>query len=491
MTLYLKYRSQRFSELDLVDVRDHLSKTLARDTWPHAWLFTGPRGVGKTSAARILAKYMNCTHRQGVEPCNGCDMCMAITAGTAPDVVEIDAASNRGIDEIRDLKARVALAPMQAKYKVYIIDEVHMLTVEAANALLKTLEEPPKNVVFILCTTEAEKLPETVVSRCTRVQFNMPTLDEIVDKLGRVAKAEGLGLKADDLVQIAEAARGSFRDGIKLLEQVGADGDVAGVLGLTSEFSAGDFVDQIILRDRRQALTMVKSLETAGTNIRTFIERCVEVVRQKLLKAAADGQETGGLIALTDRLQVAYERTKSSAVMVLPLEIFVIESTDDGSGPKVQTPGTPSKKGEQTKAAEPELASRKPQSSTDQRFKMEDLATRWLQIMKQVKPKNHSVEALLRSTRPIGFDGASLTLEVFYKFHMDKLASDKCREIVESSVAEVFGLSAPVRLILKLGDKKPVGSDGATEAKVVEELEGAVEEDIIRAAQEIFKVEAI
>ena len=178
-TLYLKYRPQKISELDLVSVREMLEKVLNGKSLPHAWLFSGPRGTGKTSAARILAKVINDD-----------DLIL-----DSPDLIEIDAASNRGIDEIRELRDKIKLAPMRAKFKVYIVDEVHMLTMEAANALLKTLEEPPAHAIFVLCTTDPEKLPETVVSRCTRIQFKKPTIAEIVAKLKIVTKGEKLEIK--------------------------------------------------------------------------------------------------------------------------------------------------------------------------------------------------------------------------------------------------------------------------------------------------------
>ena len=192
MTLYLKYRPQTVSELDLVSVRETLTKLLSGSEIPHAFLFTGPRGTGKTSSARILAKAINCEHKKkgSFEPCNECETCLAITRGTHIDVIEMDAASNRGIDEVRALKQDIMLSPTLLKKKVYIIDEVHMLTTEAANALLKTLEEPPSHVVFILATTDPQKLPQTVISRLSVVQFHKASEEEITSKLTRIAKSE-------------------------------------------------------------------------------------------------------------------------------------------------------------------------------------------------------------------------------------------------------------------------------------------------------------
>jgi len=220
MTLYLKYRPQRIEDLDLAEVREILKSMLAKKELPHAWLFTGPWGTGKTSAARILAKAVNCEHRNGVEPCNECEMCREITQGSATDIIEIDAASNRGIEEIRELRDKVRLAPMRAKYKVYIIDEVHMLTTEAANALLKTLEEPPEHTLFALCTTEPEKLLDTVKSRCVWVKFKKPSIAEMVSSLEHVLKGEKIKSDTTALQLVAQAAKGSFRDGTKILEQI-------------------------------------------------------------------------------------------------------------------------------------------------------------------------------------------------------------------------------------------------------------------------------
>src|SRR6266403_3541450 len=208
--LYRKYRSANFDE---VIGQDHVVKTLitaiANGRLSHAYLFTGPRGVGKTSAARLLARALNCTGSP--KPCNQCANCRA-AINSSLDVVEIDAASNRSIDSVRDLREKISLAPTAGQYKIYIIDEVHMLTAEAFNALLKTLEEPPAHAVFILATTEAHKLPETIISRTQRFNFRPASLGDLTSHLSKIAQAENIAVEPEALTVIAAASRGGFRD---------------------------------------------------------------------------------------------------------------------------------------------------------------------------------------------------------------------------------------------------------------------------------------
>jgi len=227
MTFYLRYRPQTLADLDSADVRESLLKIFSAKSYPHAFLFSGPKGTGKTSAARIVAKILNCESASKkergpklIEPCNKCAMCTSITNGSNIDVLELDAASHRGIDDIRILREAVKLSPAKAKFKVYIIDEAHMLTPEASNALLKTLEEPPGHVVFMLATTNPEKLIGTIRSRTTNINFKKAGKEEIIGRLTKIAKTEKIKADAEALKKIAERSGGSFRDAVKILEQL-------------------------------------------------------------------------------------------------------------------------------------------------------------------------------------------------------------------------------------------------------------------------------
>src|SRR3990172_3203260 len=326
VSFYRKWRPQAFDEIIGQDrVTRTLQNAIRTNRVVHAYLFAGHRGTGKTTTARILAKALNCVNGPTPTPDGTCPNCQAIAGGHALDVIEIDAATNRGIEEIRELRDRIRLAPTEGRYKVYIIDEAHMLTTEAANALLKTLEEPPAHAVFILCTTEAEKLPDTVRSRCAEVKFGKPSIEEITDKLERVAKGEDMRIEKGDMRDIAKAAGGSFRDAIKLLEQVMlAGGDVKKVIDDTDP-------EEFLEMGMDEALKLIDKLAENGTNLRGFVERCVEVLRDKLLET-----RDVGLIGKIEGLEKAYERMKTSAVAQLPLEIFVIENMTNS---KPQTPG--------------------------------------------------------------------------------------------------------------------------------------------------------
>jgi DNA polymerase-3 subunit gamma/tau len=295
-----RYRPQRFDELvGQEHVARGLSGAIETGRIGHAYLFTGARGVGKTSAARIYAKALECERGPAAEPCNACESCRAISSGQDVDVVEIDAASNRGIDEIRQLRQNVAVRPARGRFKIYIIDEVHMLTREAFNALLKTLEEPPSHVKFVLCTTEPEKLPITILSRCQRFDFQTVDPPAIARRLAQIVEAEGASVAQNALDLIARRAAGSMRDSQSLLEQllgsatgpIGVD-EVHAVIGTGREEKVGALVAAIAARDPRGAIEALDAALAGGADPGGVLEQLIAALRDCLLASVGCGPES-------------------------------------------------------------------------------------------------------------------------------------------------------------------------------------------------------
>jgi len=288
---YRKWRPQTLAD---VAGQEHVTQTLlnalSSGHVSHAYLFCGPRGTGKTSTGRILSKAVNCTSNGKGEPCNKCEMCVSITEGRAMDIIEIDAASNRGIDEIRNLRERVNYAPGNAKYKVYIIDEFHMLTKEASNALLKTLEEPPSSVLFILATTEAHKVLPTIMSRCQRFDFHRISQTDITDKLKQICDSEGITIDREALNVLAKNATGSLRDAENLLEKIythyGSDinlNQVRDMLGITGNERIKELVENIISSNITAGIQTINAIKDDGFDLKQLNRELVAYLRGLLL----------------------------------------------------------------------------------------------------------------------------------------------------------------------------------------------------------------
>ena len=301
--LYRKWRPQKFDDMvGQTAVTKTLKNAIIHHKTSHAYLFTGPRGTGKTSAAKIFAKAINCLNPQDGEPCNDCLLCKGITEGTIGDVIEIDAASNNGVEEIRDIRDKARYAPTQATYKVYIIDEVHMLSTGAFNALLKTLEEPPKNVIFILATTEPHKIPATIISRTQRFDFRRITNDEIIQRLRYIIEQEEIAYDEEALSVIARCANGGMRDALSLLDQVISFSDdkvsfeqAIQVSGSLTDDLMIEFVRLLIQQQAQAALLQLQDLLLLGKEASRLIEEWLEFSRDLLV-----AKQTGDMIGRSE-----------------------------------------------------------------------------------------------------------------------------------------------------------------------------------------------
>lgn len=306
LVLARKWRPQLFD--DLVG-QEHVSQTLknaiSADRVHHAFLFTGARGVGKTSAARIFAKALNCLQGPTVEPCGVCPSCVEITAGRGVDVFEIDGASNTGVDDIRELRENIRYLPSQSRYKIFIIDEVHMLSINAFNALLKTLEEPPDHAKFIFATTEPHKIPITILSRCQRFDFRKIGQVQIQERLRYIIEQEQVQISAVGLGMIARSGGGSMRDALSTLDQViafcgeqVADDELQGLLGLVSRRILLDTIEAILERNAQQALALIQKIDDLGLSFRQFCQQLVELVRALVILKVAP--QPGGLLDFSE-----------------------------------------------------------------------------------------------------------------------------------------------------------------------------------------------
>lgn len=313
-----KWRPKQMSD---VIGQEHVTRTLRHaiesGRVAHAYLFVGPRGIGKTTLSRIFAKALNCEHGPTADPCDQCDLCREIMAGNSLDVIEIDAASNNGVDNIRDLKEAIQFAPARAKYKIYIIDEVHMLSTGAFNALLKTLEEPPPHAKFIFATTDVEKLPATIISRCQRFDLHRIPTTLIVDYLKHVSEEEGIKIDSDALLAIARGADGGMRDALGALDQIisfkGNDiseADVLAIFGLASRTQLESLAAAILRGDMAGGLRIINELDSLGKDLRRIAVELMEHFRNLIVRQQLGADAASALDVTSDQLATLDEQAK-------------------------------------------------------------------------------------------------------------------------------------------------------------------------------------
>jgi len=339
---YLKYRPKTLSEIDNTSVKDVIFRHLDSGKFPHAFIFIGDKGTGKTSAARVFAKSINCLKNKyakkgnTIEPCNECKNCTSINNSSSTDIIEMDAASNRGIDEIRKLIQDSSFLPMNNRYRVYIIDEAHMITNDAFNALLKTLEEPPKSVIFILATTNIEKIPKTIISRCSIINFHKAKKNDLISMLKRILKNENINLENSVLSLIASHSDNSFRDATKILEELLIQNkktyeEVKKFLGILGKNSLLEVIQTKHVKD---SLNWIEEFKIAGGNIKSLIEQLLEELRvQLLIKNSIRSEETDlklnfSIKELSNLIKLftqAYNDLKISPIDILPLEIAIVD----------------------------------------------------------------------------------------------------------------------------------------------------------------------
>lgn len=517
---YLKYRPQ---SLDGLVGQDNVKKTLLnsfnQQKLSHAYLFAGPRGTGKTSTARILAKMVNCLAKENI-PCNECITCLSITDGSNLDLIEIDAASNRGVEDIRDLRDKIKLAPSSSKKKVYILDEAHMLTTEAFNALLKTLEEPPSHALFILATTDAQKLPQTILSRVQRLDFKLASPDELLTALQKITTSEKIDIEEEALKLLIKKSEGSFRDGIKFLDQLSSTGEKITVESLQKSLKSSNI--EIILaitqslskKDTTFGLSQLIKQVELGVDIKELTLSLMDALRslvfiknelgEQLVKpnlAEDDYQQlekvssnfsNKDLVQALNILQNALEKLKFASIPSLPLELAMVEicnTNQEKVSPIVdqqikteikvsQLPPQEALEVVTVESSVPDISSELTSSSDD----IVKLKEKWTFVLETVRAFNFSLEALLRSINIKECTQSSIIMEVPYSFHQRILEAPKNRDLIESVLSDILGRS--IQVSTTLGARPQRKEDVAN-------IEVAADDEIIRAAAEIFNSDSI
>lgn len=478
-TLYRKYRPQTFAE---AVGQNHIKVTLQNEIGTgkvaQAYLFCGPRAVGKTTFARLMAKAVNCLNRKegDYEPCDKCASCLEITAGRSMDIVEIDAASHTGVDNVREnIIASARVTPSKYKYKVFIIDEVHMLSISAFNALLKMMEEPPAHVIFILCTTEIHKVPATIISRCERFDFRRISIEDTVKKLSYIIKTEGIKAEKDILEAIARQAEGHMRDAESLLGQlVSISGKEITRAEADLVIPRSDIAEIIKLlealgkKDASGGIALVNKLMDDGVDLEKFIGDLIEVLRKILLakinpslgeRLGLDiGEsfeikvnevkkilEIGQIVAFLEKFMSAKMEMKDSFIMQLPVELAIAELCSESPkiAPRASVMTANPAQGIRSFSAPSGIKSA-PQPIVEQAdisasgLDLGKIVSKWNEVLAKIKKYNHSLSFVLHLCQPRSLNGNKVCLAFKYKFHKDRIDEAKMKDIVQNVLREVY-----------------------------------------------------
>ncbi len=495
-TLYRDYRPQKFADiLGQNHLKITLQNELASSHLGQAYLFCGPRAVGKTTMARVLAQAVNCERRRSgeFEPCGECANCQNIKQGKFLDVMEIDAASNTGVDNVRDnIIASARLAPSSGKMRVFIIDEVHMLSLSAFNALLKIIEEPPRHVLFILCTTEAHKVPATIISRCQRFDFKRIAPAEIVKKLSFIASQEKIDVSREVLDDVARQSGGHLRDAESLLGQVLALGgkkigqeEAELVLPRHHNQEALDLIDFLSKKNPGGAVSLINQLADNGVNFKNFLEESLLILRKIMLQSAQPGlAEKIGLdfgeqfelrisrlaaeLPISSCLRILrrlmdLSQEKFSSIPQLPLEMAAVElclpaeAKEDFSGiaSKNNASPAPANAFKKMESAEAETSSAPQAPAPD--LSAAEIGVLWPEVLLKIKKHNHSLSFVLQNCLAASLQNGLMSLHFKYKFHRDRILDPSIKAITESTLAEVFGGKVAIEAVLD--ENMELGSD--------------------------------
>lgn len=468
--LYRKYRAKDFNELiGLKNITDTITSSIKNQNFPHAYLFSGAKGTGKTSLARIIAKAINCENPKNGNPCNECKSCISITNGKFLDLVEIDAASNRGINEIRALRDQTNFLPSEGKYKTFIIDEAHMLTNEAFNALLKTLEEPPEYVVFILATTEGHKIPATISSRCQRYSLNTANKDHIKKKLEYIIQNEDIKIEPEAINLIIANAQGSYRDAESILDKViglyksrqdkiTLD-EIESLLGLVDIEAVKNWLECLFNKDTKKAIEILNKVVNEGKNLSQFIKQTLEACRNELILNFTENkkQNTQELIRIIELLSIANSQLKDSPIPQLPIEIAIVKICNSEpeitklkgvinrkSGNQHQKKfinNISTVKGAIKSIPQRIIAIKNKDGEKPKEINLDKLNSKWDKIIQEIKPFNNHLSAFLKKSRVKTLVGNKIILEVPYKFHKLRIESTKSRNALEIITKKILGKS--------------------------------------------------